>query len=493
MYKSYSVPPLNAPTFEPTNQRWMKSFFSILLVFTASATFAQKQTPQEYLAKFKDLAIIEMHRSGVPASITLAQGVLESNSGNSRLAKFANNHFGIKCKGNWTGNVIYADDDEADECFRAYESVLASYKDHSDFLRNNWRYHPLFELDPKDYKGWCHGLRKAGYATNPQYGEILIRLIDRYELHQYDLEKLPSASITELVVGETINGVPVKTVKPGETVETIANAQEVKDRHIRKWNDLPKDAEIKTGEIVYLKPKRRRGSEETHTVTKGEDMRQISQQYGIKLKVLYRKNRMESGSEPQEGEVIYMQKKRAKEDTVFLSDTKQQWKEEEVFVNPHTVPKEVIKNTDFSSPGAQGKKQIEVPDFHIVKKGDNIYRIAETYQVFEEDILKWNKNLNPNTMGIGQKIYLKEKAAKAANSVVEKIEVPIESSIITDKDEENIKNNITVDGPITHVVIKGDTLYSICKRYGVTVDQIKQWNNMIDATITLGQKLKVSE
>lgn len=493
MYKSYSIPLYNAPTFEAINQRLMKPIFSIILALTSVTTFAQKQTPQEYLAKYKDLAIIEMHRSGVPASITLAQGVLESNSGNSRLAKFANNHFGIKCKGNWTGNVIYADDDEADECFRAYESVLASYKDHSDFLRNNWRYHPLFELDPKDYKGWCHGLRKAGYATNPQYGEILIRLIDRYELHKYDLETLPDTGPAELVAGETINGVPVKTAKLGETVETIANAQEVKDRHIRKWNDLPKDAEIKTGEIVYLKPKRRRGSEDTHTVTKGEDMRQISQQYGIKLKVLYRKNRMVAGSEPQEGEVIYMQKKRTKEDTVSIGDTKLEWKEEEVFVNPHTAPKEVIKNTDFSSPGAVGKQEIKVPEFHVVKKGDNIYRIAETYQVFEEDILTWNKDLNPGMMSIGQKIYLKKEAAKVANSLAESSKVQKKDSVITDKDEENIKKEITVDGPITHVVVKGDTLYNICKRYGVTVDQIKQWNNRVDATITLGQKLKVSE
>ena len=143
-----------------------------MLLVPGVLSFAQKQTPKEYIEKYKDLAVIEMHRSGVPASITLAQGILESNSGNSRLAKFANNHFGIKCKGSWTGNVIYADDDAPDECFRAYESVLASYQDHSEFLRKNWRYHELFELKRTDYKGWCRGLRKAGYATNPQYANI---------------------------------------------------------------------------------------------------------------------------------------------------------------------------------------------------------------------------------------------------------------------------------------------------------------------------------
>jgi len=161
----------------------MRPSLTIILSFLILILQAQKQTPTQYIDRYKELAIIEMHRSGVPASITLSQGVLESSSGNSRLAKFANNHFGIKCKGNWTGKTIYANDDAPDECFRAYGSVLESYKDHSDFLRKNWRYHELFELKITDYKGWCHGLRKAGYATNPQYGKILINLIERYELN----------------------------------------------------------------------------------------------------------------------------------------------------------------------------------------------------------------------------------------------------------------------------------------------------------------------
>lgn len=473
----------------------MKSFFTLLFGLAATVALAQKQTPQEYIDKYKDIAIIEMHRSGVPASITLSQGILESNSGNSRLAKFANNHFGIKCKGNWTGNVIYADDDAPDECFRAYDNALASFHDHSDFLRKNWRYHPLFELDPKDYKGWCHGLRKAGYATNPQYGNILIRLIDRYELHQYDLEELPGTGLPELVVGETVNGVPVKTVKEGETVETIATENDVKDRHIRKWNDLPSDAVIKPGEIVYLKPKRRRGAQEKHTVTKGEDMREISQQYGIKLKQLYKKNRMEQGTEPQEGEVLYMQKKRSREDSVAIAQRDPQWKEEtEPFVNPHSVKEKILDKTDFANPGALDKKNIVVPDFHLVQKGDNIYRIAEKYQILEEDILTWNKDLNPSTMKIGQKVYLKKETAEAANSAVKMpVKKPVVKEPVTEEEIEQIKKEITVDGPITHKVVKGDTLYNITKRYNVTVDQLKEWNNLEDINIKLGQKLQVSE
>ena len=474
----------------------MKLIFAISLALINTVTFAQKQTPLAYIAKYKDLAVIEMHRSGVPASITLSQGVLESNSGNSRLAKFANNHFGIKCKGSWTGNVIYADDDAADECFRAYESVLESYKDHSDFLRKNWRYHLLFELNPKDYKGWCHGLRKAGYATNPQYGNILIRLIDRYELNQYDLEKMPGTDLPALMVRETVNGVLVKTAEAGETVGTIAAGNNVKDRHIRKWNDLPAGEEIRIGEIVYLKPKRRRGAKEKHTVTKGEDMRVISQQYGIKLKQLYKKNRMEVGSEPKVGEVLFMQKKRSKEDSVSVAQASPQWKEEEEqepFVNPHSAQKEAIDKIDFSSPGALNKKKVVVPNFYYVKKGDNIYRIAEKYRIMEEDILLWNKDLTPSTMSIGQKIYLTVEAAEAANTLTRTKKQTITQRPLTHQEVEKIGEDITVSGTITHIVVKGDTLYNICRRYNITVAEIKEWNQLEGATISLSQKLKVSE
>lgn len=466
-----------------------------MLLVPGVLSFAQKQTPKEYIEKYKDLAVIEMHRSGVPASITLAQGILESNSGNSRLAKFANNHFGIKCKGSWTGNVIYADDDAPDECFRAYESVLASYQDHSEFLRKNWRYHELFELKRTDYKGWCRGLRKAGYATNPQYANILISLIERYELNKYDTEELPKPALPIVDMGEKVNGVPVKTAKEGETVSTIAEENFVKDRHIRKWNDLPADAEIEPGDIVFLKPKRRRATVEKHTVAKGENMHEISQQYGIKLKQLYKKNRMESGTEPQEGEVLYMRKKRSSDDLVEVAEKKTDWAEEkeEVFVNPHSFPKKVIDSTDFSNPGALNKVDIKVPEFHTVEKGDNIYRIAEKYHVLEEDLLAWNSDLNPSAMRIGQKIYLTKKAADANGTASKEVKEVNDAALKTKKDIEKASKEVVVDGQVTHVVVKGDTLYNICKRYNVTVDQLKVWNNLEDINIKLGQKLKVSE
>ena len=476
----------------------MRIFILTTLSLLLQFAFAQKQTPTDYIEKYKELAIIEMHRSRVPASITLAQGILESNSGNSRLARYANNHFGIKCKGNWTGNVIYADDDAPDECFRAYESVLASFQDHSEFLRRNWRYHPLFELEQTDYKGWSDGLRKAGYATNPQYGDILISLIERYKLAHYDLADLPGTGLPPLVSGPNINGVPIKTVEAGESVESIAKDNYVKERHIRKWNDLEDGAEVSEGDVVFLKPKRRRGSAPTHLVEAGETMHTISQKYGIKLKQLYRKNRMELGSEPVAGEELYMQKKREKESTVTIKKPDPNWEEKkpeqkEIFINPHSQP----KPADLGSPGAIKGKEVEVPDYHIVDVGDNIYRIAERYHIFEEDILKWNKDLNLMKMRVGQKIYLSAEAAKKNYGSLETKPKPAPEVVTpkpkTEKEIEEIKKEIVVDGPVSHIAVKEDTVYNICKRYSITQEQLKKWNNLDTITIKIGQKLQVSE
>lgn len=468
--------------------------FCLVFAYGQQAT---KQTPQEYIEKYKDLAVIEMHRSGVPASITLAQGILESNSGNSRLARYANNHFGIKCKGDWTGDVIYADDDEPNECFRAYNSVLESYKDHSEFLRNNWRYHPLFELDRTDYIGWSRGLKKAGYATNPKYHTILINLIERYELQMYDLMPLPN--VADPSYSETINDVPIVVVQNGQTVESIAQASDLRARHIRKWNDLEEDEQLTEGDIVYLKPKRRKAQEATHVVAEGEDMRDISQQYGIKLKQLYKKNRMETGTQPAVGETIYMRSKRDKEDSIQLAQPIW-YQAEEAFVNPHSVR----DSSAFEKADPIEKTVIEVPEYHVVVKGDNIYRIAERYHVFEEDLMNWNPDLDPGSLAIGQKIYLSKEAADAyyqspayLNSKVQdrKDSTKVESNDeqLSDEEVEQLEQDIPVSGPVFHMVVKGDTVYNICKRYGITADQLKSWNKMTDNSIQIGQKLQVSE
>jgi LysM repeat protein len=204
---------------------------------------------------------------------------------------------------------------------------------------------------------------------------------------------------------------------------------------------------------------------------------------------------METGTEPKVGEVLYMQKKRDSDDPVKTQAKKPNWEEEKKFINPSSVNQNSIDSTNFDNPGAINKVTIEVPDFHLVVKGDNIYRIAEKYHVFEEDILKWNPSLNPNTMQIGQKIILKEKLADFHNFKKQETETQPNKTTDTDlnkMDTEEMQKNIAVDGTMTHMVIKGDTMFNICKRYGITVDQLKEWNNLENITIQIGQKLIVS-
>ncbi len=276
----------------------------------------------EYIQRFKDEAVKEMHRTGIPASITLAQGILESGDGNSALARYANNHFGIKCHTGWAGESYFMDDDEKNECFRKYESAYESYKDHSAFLTGRQRYAELFELKTTDYKGWAHGLKKAGYATNPKYAELLIKLIEDHKLYEYDelkkiavkepvnkqatdkekhLPELGTHHRSEIRMHNRIKYIYTHT---HDTPESIAKQFDMAPWQIYRYNDLNKTDRLSKGQIVYLQPKRKRGSEDEHTVIGGENMWQISQQYGIKLKRLYKINSMVRGTQPVAGQVI---------------------------------------------------------------------------------------------------------------------------------------------------------------------------------------------
>lgn len=280
-----------------------------------------------YIEQYKDIAILEMQRYGIPASIKLAQGILESGSGNSELAKNANNHFGIKCKSSWTGKTYYKDDDAKDECFRKYDKVLDSYEDHSLFLKQNQRYAFLFELDVTDYKAWAHGLKKAGYATNPKYAELLIKTIEEHQLYKFDLADMKR--VTQPIVSEKPrstwqeteprevefkgraarpvslkNRIKSVMAKEGDTPESLAKELDMMSWQILKYNDLEKGRPLRDGEIIYLQPKRRKAQVETHRVQKGETLRDISQLYGIKLKHIRRYNQLNEQEEPQEGTIL---------------------------------------------------------------------------------------------------------------------------------------------------------------------------------------------
>ena len=299
------------------------SFFLIFIYGYGQAQPAERRiTRQEYIETYKDDAIREMMKSGVPASITLAQGILESGDGNSPLAVYAKNHFGVKCHSGWTGESMKLDDDEKNECFRKYETVYESYRDHSDFLVTRSRYDFLFELKITDYKGWAKGLKKAGYATNPKYADMLIMLIEKNDLNQYDNyakvppRKLSKKRSSKLLVSSskrTIklhNHIKYIEVKEGDTFYRIAQDYEMNLWQLYKYNDLNKGDVLKIGDIVYLQPKRNKSKEKYHIVKEGESMRSISQLYGIKLKKLYKKNLLIIGTQPNVGDKIFLKNKK---------------------------------------------------------------------------------------------------------------------------------------------------------------------------------------
>ncbi len=334
----------------------MKKVVFGLLIFVASGnTFAQtldtttafaqvatkKITREEYIACYKDLAIAQMKESGIPASIILAQGCFESANGNSRLAIEANNHFGIKCHKAWEGERILHDDDALQECFRKYPTPEGSYSDHSDFLRYRDRYKSLFELEPTDYKAWAHGLKKAGYATNPEYAERLIKIIEDYQLYQYDTEVVvveeavlpptpieietprPVPVIAEAPSGKRMtidisrkkyehNDVEYVLARTGENYEIIANEYDIKLKRILKYNDAGSDRTLEKDERVYLQSKKSKADklQPMHVAEQGETMWQISQRYAVELSSLRKFNPALNGSEPIEGMIIYLREKK---------------------------------------------------------------------------------------------------------------------------------------------------------------------------------------
>lgn len=295
----------------------------------------------DYINKYKNIAVSEMKRTGIPASITLAQGMIESDYGHSSLAREANNFFGIKCHDNWTGPTIHHHDDRRNECFRKYREPEESFYDHSDFLKSGSRYSFLFNIDPTDYKAWAKGLKKAGYATNPDYANMLIRKIEENNLMVYDrgYETVDTSSVRtgpsdktlavrdtdymnkEATNAGTRNMIPERAprimeknriqyiiVKDGESRKKIEDEFQLLRWELPNYNELPADFQVVAGQILYLQPKRAKAEpgEDYYITANGDTMYLISQKYGIKLKNLYEMNRMEQGSEPGTGIKIWL-------------------------------------------------------------------------------------------------------------------------------------------------------------------------------------------
>ena len=325
------------------------------------------KTEDQYIQKFAHFAVEEMEKYKIPASITLAQGLLETGGGQSILAQQGNNHFGIKCKENWTGKTMKYTDDAPNECFRVYDDPKQSYEDHSVFLVNRPFYRGLFDLDPKDYKAWAHGLKKAGYATNPKYAYILISKIEKYRLFEFDNVKkeqvtekllalypdlsndktflaknlpLPKEKIEDVPKVVVDAPEPVKLTKkevllsilmkahPNEALRYIVipmepdyddasevNLQDISKKYgvstskLMKWNELSSQT-LKEGQILFLEKKNSSGSVETYRAEKGDNMYSIAQKFAIRLDKLYDKNRMEYGDKVKEGQLIYLKNRK---------------------------------------------------------------------------------------------------------------------------------------------------------------------------------------
>ncbi len=455
-----------------------------------------------YIRQYAPLAVKEMRRSGVPASITLAQGILESDYGRSKLAVKGNNHFGIKCKTDWQGRKIYIDDDRPNECFRRYSSVEESYRDHSDFLRNNPRYRFLFLLDPTDYKGWAYGLKKAGYATNPKYAQLLIRLIEQYQLDRFDevaLRRAPmpdldarpaspadkppvvSADPTPPPEGWAIrsghplppgvflhNGIPATRTKAGDTKWKIAVKYQLKPAQLLKYNDLPSSVDsFRPGLILYLKPKKKKGPKPHHIVNSGETLHWISQMYGMKLSALRKYNKIPEGMEPLPGQRLCLQ---------GPCNPPPRWfdpshRPATASTTPPASPPRMPHPEKASSPStnAQATKRPPADTLHIVSPGETLYQIAVKYQTTVQALMELNQ-LSSAIIHPGDTLRVR----------------PL--SLL-----EDVKEAAPSDEGATYYEVKpGDTLYRIARTLNMSVADLRKLNPDVDpAALKPGMKLRI--
>ncbi len=359
-----------------------------MLSFTAAA--AQDISVQQYIDTYKDIAIREMKRMGVPASITLAQGILETESGNSELVKKSNNHFGIKCKSSWSGNAVFHDDDERGECFRKYNNAEESYRDHSNFLRGSERYAFLFKLAPEDYKGWAYGLKKAGYATNPRYPDILIKNIEQYNLNQYTLEGAGEVPVFDATgfeddktqpdgngsspqpvegmeaLGKTLfNGLKAVYAPKETSLLAIATKYDISLSKLLEYNDLTTDGLLQEDAWVFLEKKLKQGNRDFYTTQGNENVYDIAQANGLQLSYLLEYNGLKEGG-------------------VVKPGTK-------LLLRPQPVSQAETENSTVK--------------LHKVQSKEGLYAISKKYNVTVEELKEWN-NLSSNDLRVGQNLII---------------------------------------------------------------------------------------
>lgn len=305
------------------NSLYASFTFSLTFLFLLSCStglYAQKRNARyvAYIDKYNDMAVDQMKRYKIPASITLAQGLLESGAGQSTLARKSNNHFGIKCGSSWKGRTVRHTDDAPNECFRVYKNAAESYEDHSIFLSKGARYAFLFKLDKTDYKGWAKGLKKAGYATDPSYANRLITIIEDYELYKYDRKggkgssvknKKPALVATTPTLTHQVylsNDLAYVVARHGDTFESIGKETGISWRKLIKYNDLHEGYTLSEGDVIYLRKKKTKSAKQyiVHVVRDGDSMHSISQTYGIRLKNLYKINHKDGDYAPEVGQIL---------------------------------------------------------------------------------------------------------------------------------------------------------------------------------------------
>ena len=294
----------------------IRIFCLLFFIATLAEAATQRKIPsyEKYIKTYSALAIEQQKKYKIPASITLAQGLLESGAGQSDLARRSNNHFGIKCHSDWRGGRVYHDDDLRGECFRKYKRVEDSYEDHSKFLKRS-RYDRLFQLKITDYKGWARGLQKCGYATDRAYANKLIKVIEDYELYRYDTGKVHKSTRQEKkklkypTVKYTIYrtyGLLYVYAKENDSFDQIAQNLDFPVKDLKKFNEVPEDFPLQKGDIVYIEKKKKKADKPNydHVVQVGESMHSIAQKYGIQIKSLYKMNKKDKDYVPDEGDVL---------------------------------------------------------------------------------------------------------------------------------------------------------------------------------------------
>lgn len=418
-------------------KRHLPIFLGILMA--AQTSFAQSASViRAYVTQFKDIAIEEMKRTGVPASITLAQGIHETMAGTSVLVRKSNNHFGIKCKETWTGASVSHDDDAPQECFRKYDNAFDSYRDHSDFLKTRKHYAPLFSLDPTDFENWAYGLKKAGYATNPKYPQILIKLIKDFNLHDYTLiamgqktegpdvlwaqgltppaanqpvvtvvrtevaESMPTAVIVKPVYPSgvfRINDTRVIYITKGTSYLQVAEAHNMPLSRLFDFNDMAPQETADADALLYLQRKRKSGNNDTHTVGLGETLYSIAQSEGIRLESLLALNHLHDGQQPEIGETIYLKHKAPAMPRLATAMARVQLPQAIDQAGGPSQPANLVP-LQASEPGGSFTE-------HIVQPKETLYAISRKYSVTIEEIMKWN-DLQDRNLRSGQSLRIRK-------------------------------------------------------------------------------------